>query len=406
MNKKLTDISDKHIFYVSRDLERALWAKAMPFVSIITNNTPFAKILAKKYPNIILIESETALDTWQLLEHPQVITKINTQTLPHILVFKNTKKIESICTKEGWILLNPTATLSNSIEEKITQVEWLDNLASYLPPHRIETLSNIVWADTPFILQFNRSHTGSGTLLIHSKETLQELQQKFPHRPVRISTVIDGAMITSNNVVSKDDIIVGNINYQITGLFPFTDQAFATIGNDWGVAHTLLDEQQRKEYSTMVHAIGGQLRNSGWRGLFGIDVMIEQNTGKLFLIEINARQAASTTFESYLQTKQHKDGVTIGEAHLLALLEISVTQTDLIPIKNGAQIILRNKQNSPMRHLERLSQQLESEGLTVFPYENTKPGSDALRIQSSEQIMTEHNIFNDHGKRIATIIGA
>ena len=31
-------------------------------------------------------------------------------------------------------------------------------------------------------------------------------------------------MFTNNNVVTRDTILVGNINYQITGLPPFTDQ--------------------------------------------------------------------------------------------------------------------------------------------------------------------------------------
>jgi hypothetical protein len=39
----------------------------------------------------------------------------------------------------------------------------------------------------------------------------------------------------------------------------------------------------------------------GWRGLFGIDVIKDLERNAIHLIEINARQPASTSFEAKLQ---------------------------------------------------------------------------------------------------------
>ncbi|MBT3817118.1 MAG: hypothetical protein HOG08_02105 [Candidatus Magasanikbacteria bacterium] len=400
---KLNNISTKQIIYVTRDIERALWAKDLPFVSIITNCTPFAKSITENNSNILLLEEDKPLDTWQLLEHKKTKTYLEQYALPHIVVFKNTKRIETTCKKNNWAIINPSAELSNRIEEKISQVEWLEELTSYLPPHRIDTLANIVWTDTPFILQFNRAHTGSGTQLISSKEELQTLQQKFPHRPVRMSTAIDGMMFTSNNVVSKDKTILGNISYQITGLAPFTDQAFATIGNDWGVTNDLLDEAQNIQYKKIVDDIGDKLRASGWRGLFGVDVIVEHNTGHIYLIEINARQPASTTCESTLQKKKDSELITIGEAHLLSLFDESVEQKDIISITDGAQIIVRNKAEKTYA-VEHVEQRLKEEPVKIILYNNNKAGSDLLRIKTNKQLIIKHNTLTDLGTRIANII--
>ena len=80
---------------------------------------------------------------------------------------------------------------------------------------------------------------------------------------------------------------------------------------------------------------------------------MKQKTGRLYLLEINARQPASTTYESQLQsTVCHSDPEDSGEeslanrcttfeAHLASLLSVSPDKYKLITIKNGAQIIQR-----------------------------------------------------------------
>ena len=112
---------------------------------------------------------------------------------------------------------------------------------------------------------------------------------------------IDGPLFTNNNVVAKDTVLLGNINYQITGLLPFTENPFSTIGNDWELPRKILTKKQLARYNKIATDVGNRLRDSGWKGLFGIDVVLEQSTGKLYLLEINCRQPASTTYESQLQ---------------------------------------------------------------------------------------------------------
>ncbi|HYE60013.1 MAG TPA: hypothetical protein VEA18_02405, partial [Candidatus Kapabacteria bacterium] len=177
------------IIYVARDLERALgYAPTTEGYTIISNSTPFAKEIAGTSPSVHLIESPTVLDTADLLEHPKVhacIEQYRHGTIPHILVFKNTERIERICTEKGWHLLNPSATLANTIEEKISQITWLGELSNLLPPHTVQPCKDITWDGSPFILQFNRAHTGTGTLLISSQQDLERIQVSFPDRPAR-----------------------------------------------------------------------------------------------------------------------------------------------------------------------------------------------------------------------------
>ena len=398
---KILDIlaSMRPLFYVTRDIERAIGVPlSPPFYFIISNFTPFSKTLAEGRTNILLVESEALLDTHELLNHKTVqdfITKNCENNKANILVFKNTAVIEKICADMNWHLLNPSAKLSQTIEEKISQVEWLDELRKYLPPHKIQVARDVVFDDKPFILQFNRAHTGLGTMLITSEFELADIQNKFPDRPVRITQFIDGPMLTSNNVVCTDKILLGNISYQITGTAPFTDNPFTTIGNDWSLPHTLLDDKLKAQYHTIATNIGNKLREFGWKGLFGIDVIFDTAAQKLYLIEINARQPASTTYESILQEKY-----TTFEAHLAALTDAPTSE--LTQITDGAQIIVRNSEYMKGKKQENIIQKLTDLNLdlNIILYTNTVPGSDWIRIQTTQSLFTAHNIFNDLGEKI------
>ncbi|HBU06846.1 MAG TPA: hypothetical protein DEB09_02075 [Candidatus Magasanikbacteria bacterium] len=434
----MIDLSKKPIIYITRDIERALGLDLdTPGYFIISNSTPFAKSVAEGHNNVLLIESDKQLDTWELLEHLSSrsaqggegsLSKTQKDAQKrdssvasllrngHVVVFKPTTQIEKICQENNWKLLNPSAELSNKIEEKISGLEWLGDLQKYLPKNKVDLCKNIsiipfkrFWPFQhfkPFILQFNRAHTGEGTILIESESQLEEIKQKFPDRPVRITEYISGPMFTSNNVVTKNKILVGNISYQITGLKPFTDNPFTTIGNDWSFANKYLNEEQIKQYNNIVNDIGEKLRQDGWKGLFGVDIVVDETSGKLYLIEINARQPASTTYESQLQQMsgtynlKPKTYSTTFEAHIMSLLDLNI-ENELIKITDGAQIIQRVTKDIPSLHEPKYNKRPD---FKIIKYNNTKPNSDLLRTQTLYPIIEAHNKLNLNGLKIIDFI--
>ncbi len=391
------------VVYVARDLERTL---GLPLstsdIYIISNFTTFANSLAQGHKNVLLIKNKELLDTRDLLTHPLAKKFISKLCCPQILVFKNTPLLEKICAQQGYELLNPSAELGNLVEEKISQVQWLGELKKFLPSHEVKPAKALRWQNKKFILQFNRAHTGSGTVLIENENQLQEIQKNFPDRPVRVTKYIEGVMLTNNNVVWGKKVLVGNINVQITGTQPFTTREFATVGNDWKYADKILNTKQKKQYEQIATAIGKKLAKNGWRGLFGIDVMFETKTGKLYLIEINARQPASTSYESQLQQKKNKNGLTTFQAHLLALMGEKNTTAKLTVIKDGAQITQKVMPNKNKISNKKLSQNIAKfckDNFQVFVYENTEIESDWIRMQSPRGILKDQNSLNSIGEK-------
>ncbi len=394
------------LVYIARDIERALGAEPIGDYYIITNKTSYSVSIKNKYnENVYLIDKGEILDTFELLsldEVQEIIKKLNAD----VLVFKNTIHIQQYCKEKNIKLLNPDANLSEKVENKITQVSWLSELSSLLPKHFISTVREIdenkLVENKVLIFQWSHGHTGNGTILISNINELNDLKKKFPYREVRVTEYIKGPMFTANIVVTDTVILLGNISYQITGMLPFTENAFSTIGNDWSVPHTILTENHIKSFESIAEKVGQKMQKENWRGLFGIDVIYDEERDELKLIEINARQPASTTYESQLQAKFKIHGIpgsTVFEAHVNALLKNGKV-LPLIPINDGAQILQRVTKLT--RKVD--TSKLTNAGYKVIQYDEIKDNSDLVRIQSDKGIMEVHNKFNKRGKEIITLI--
>ncbi len=401
------------LIYVTRDIERALGMAPSDTYHIISNRSTYGEAVERQFPaSITLIEDEKQeiAGTGNLLDNPattELIGRITERTgeRPWVMIFKNTARIEPIIKARGWNLINPPAMTSEKVENKISQVLWLGSLEKFLPAHRLEFAKNIEWTGTPFVLQWAHGHTGGGTILVQNDVQLAELKTKFPERRARLTEYIDGPSFTVNVVVTPTTILMSSVSYQITGLKPFTDMPFATIGNDWDLADKLLTSADRKVIDNFTADLGAKMQQEQWRGLFGIDIIKDAKSGQIYLIELNARQPASTTFESQLQEAKRLQGspdavdrMTTFEAHVAALLGEPVKP--LIPIKDGAQIVQRitSQKKSLAGDVEGT---LTLDGFKVISYDNTDDNADLLRIQSKTGIMLDHNRLNENGMNIA-----
>ena len=211
---------DKVIVYVTREIERALGITPSQRFCIVSNRTPYGETVQKQYPDFVtLIEPpvEKLLGTTELLESPITAKLMEdlASASPYILVFKNTLRVETVIKARNWRVLNPNSSLSERVENKISQIRWLGPLGTkYLPPHAIKPAKNITLKGSePFIVQWAHGHTGDGTMLIKTADDLRAIQEKFPERMARVTSFVKGPSFTVNAVVTGNRILMGNISY-------------------------------------------------------------------------------------------------------------------------------------------------------------------------------------------------
>src|SRR3989344_564783 len=300
------------IWYVTKDIERALGIDFEKYsdVRVVSNHSPLADLFKKFYPARILLKEEGG-STLELLE--KIALEIQKKDKnPEIIVFKNSSQIERCIKKNKWTLLNPKAKLIEKFEHKINQ--------------------------------YNLGHTGSGTKIIDEAKTLEEEKTKYPKREAKITKFIYGDCVTLNACVLETEIAVGAISLQLTGINGLTDNKLATVGNDWAYVENNLDKKQLEGIKKIAVRVGEVMREAKWKGLFGLDIIVEKETKDLYVIEINARQPASASFETRLRNLQKENGPMDWHYTALKDKNISIEAEKAI---RASQMFLR-KQNGAL----------------------------------------------------------
>jgi hypothetical protein len=233
-------------------------------------------------------------------------TPINTK--PAIMVFKVSLAIEKTCQKYGLTLLNTSSALNKKYELKISQFNNLPKLLCFFPKTIITTLSKTNYNEISkklgktFVIQYNRGHTGSSTSFIKDEKDFIKEKQLYPNRLARIAELIKGESYTVNACSTRFGIAYGGLSYQITGIKECTNKEGGTVGNDWSYPKKLKPKvhSQIKEILEKLHS---EMFASGIKGLFGIDIIITPRQ-RVYLIEVNARQPASTSMHTKLMLNE------------------------------------------------------------------------------------------------------
>ena len=356
INEKL---KDNPLFYVTCDAERALGLEDLlhNYHIVCLEDSQVVDLLVKTNKNILCLEKEIGSlyekNSNKLLKNKIVQDYIRryAKTSGYIQFFKIAPNLELTSNKLNLKILNTNSNLNRKYELKISQYKSLAHLDINFPLTDIEILKNLRYEmlaekfGVPFVIQFNRGHTGQGTVMINSKYDLDDLAKKFPERTVRISKYIKGNAYTLNACITKYGIYCGGISFQLTGISEATSNKNSTVGNDWGCANALSQEQISK-IQLITKTIGLEMKKFGYVGLFGLDLVIENKTNNIYTIEVNARQPASIPLFTKLQIDDGQ--IPISLMHIAEFLGIEydcdIEKYNLHEAKPrpAAQLFIRN----------------------------------------------------------------
>lgn len=354
-------IGDKYFYYISNYIDHAQgyerWIKN--FKGICLWKTPYSEYLSRKGVEVFCYNDkrENQLDSkLDVKSSAQILDSIIDQNLisfeegNFFQTFKISPRFSTLVDKLKGYLINTSDDLNRLFESKVSQAEIFDKYKINFPKTIIIKLKDLNYQDAVnlfgenFVIQFNRGHTGNGTIFVKSKEQYLELQMKFPQRILRISEFINSNTYTVNGCLTKNGVFLSGLCRQISGIPELSTDMGGTVGNNY--AHglnssqilSLMDEVKKVEVALNAH---------NYRGLFGLDFMIQGDS--IVLLEINARQTMSVPFNSTLQ--ESKGQVPLILLHIVEFLDIdfeldreSYNMENTLPFE-AAQLILRNKSN-------------------------------------------------------------
>lgn len=356
MKKYLKFLSKKSVFFITPDVKRGLgFEDLLPDYHIICiYSDPLISVLRKNKANILCLEELTSgninpvKNSGQLLENKLVENYIrkNSVSVPFIAFFKPSLKIEYIIKKKNYKSLGNSVYLNEKFENKIHLIDLLrKDFSGLINDSLTEKLTGLKFSDCakkfnlPFVIQFGHGWAGRTTFLIENEKSFNGLKSKYPLTIVKAARLIVGYTILNNCCVYGNNIFVGPPALQINGIKKLSPKDFVTCGRQW--PDTILSKKMISDIKETSIGIGQLMSLEGYRGFFGIDFLVDQKSGRIYLSEINARLTASSAFYTGLERD-------LGEIPLLALHYASLLNENLsFPLNinlriKGAQVIFRD----------------------------------------------------------------
>lgn len=194
----------------------------------------------------------------------------------YIQVFKVSPQIENRCKDLNLRLLNNSAKLSQYFEDKfnLTDVLTNANLDDFIPNTYLTDISQVSYENSKHIVvQLNRGHTGDGTWIIKSNHDLEEIKEKLFHAEVKVTEFLEGIPVNANGIVTRNGTYVGGLNRQIQdNTNKIAPHPGVTLGNSYDLS--FLNSETKSNIISLIQKLGDFMSTKGYKGFFGIDLMI------------------------------------------------------------------------------------------------------------------------------------
>ncbi|MFH1966374.1 MAG: ATP-grasp domain-containing protein [Patescibacteria group bacterium] len=330
---------------------------------------------------------------------------------PAILVLKSSTKMEQTCQENNWKLLtNPTTFGKETLENKIKFRRILREIEIEVPPGKIASVDKLHYGHLinkyglPFVIQHPTKGGGKGTFFINNQEdfnkTFKKLkgewieedgETKFEAIPEAIvAKFIQGSSPSITGCVTKHGILSTNLQHQVLDipqLFNPTRGSGLFCGHDW-TSSRFSQEVDQQAYE-ITEKIGQYFKEMGYKGIFGLDFVLDEETEKLYLIECNPRLLGSFPTLNMVQFINNEP-LILG-FHILEFLDVDY-EIDLEEInrlmrqdKIGAQMLPHNL----TEHWARNHKQIEAGiyKLNKDKLEYLRPGYDLKHLKDKEEFL-------------------
>lgn len=150
----------------------------------------------------------------------------------------------------------------------------------------------------PYVARAPFASSGLGTFLVRSDDDA-ELVLGVPHAdgPWLFEEYVTGYSLNTTGVVGTQRTAVFAPSVQILGEPECSDLPFGFCGNDYPTAGAL-PEPVLREVAAQTRTLGDHLRELGYRGVFGMDLVIDRR-GRVLPCEINPRFQNSTALLNF-----------------------------------------------------------------------------------------------------------
>ena len=247
----------------------------------------------------IEFQSGEEINNW-LLRHHEVRAHIARLTppgaRPKIAMVFFDEETEAICAELGYELILPAAELRERLDSKMTTTRIADSVGVPSVPNIITTVQSweqlLAEADqaglgTDLVIQTAYGDSGKTTYFVTDKRGFDKIADDVLDTEIKVMKRINNRPIAVEAVLTRHGTVVGPFMTEITGHKELTPYRGGWAGNE--MFPGVLDDATRHAAMSMVRKLGDRLGQEGYRGFFEVDVLLDTDTGEVYLGELNPR---------------------------------------------------------------------------------------------------------------------
>ncbi len=347
-----------------------------------------------------------------VITHPQTRKYLADYSHPLLLPYKASNSMFTACRKNNWLLAaNPPSFGKGLLDNKVKFRRILQKIGVPTPPGEIAAFGNLSFDylarkyGLPFVVQYPLSGGGKGTFFIRSKHDLVTMRQSLialakgridGYQELVISRFIKGPSPSVTGCATRWGIFATAPQYQILSmpeLYNRSQGAGLFCGHDWSSSH--FSEAVRRQIGEAVEKTGRYLYGIGYRGIFGLDFIMDEKTKRVYTVECNPRLLGSLPTLTMAQVRNGEPPILAF--HILEFLDAEVS-VDVRAVnalmgkeKLGAQMFLHNLSDREMRIRGSVKPgvyQLEKQRLSYL-----RPGYKLSHLQDEKEFIISDGVL-------------
>lgn len=236
----------------------------------------------------------------------------------------------------------PPPDLKTLLEDKIRLPTLLREAGLPAVPGRVVRLRDTSYAELSrnlrghrLVIQQRRGSTGTGTHLVCGSDDFERLRGDLGNLTVRASRYVAGATFNVNACNCRAGVAVAAPSLKAVGLPDLSWRSTAGCGNDW---HRDLLEATAPVLIASAEALGDYLlREYNYRGIWGVDIVIDRDNETPFVVDLNPRFQGTTVHESL--AKSASGFAPLPVLHLLEFLGASLADLDVAAYNRASPVV-------------------------------------------------------------------
>ena len=257
----------------------------------------------------------------------------------YLLLYQSYKDIELLAKIKGWKLISNPESLRTRLGDRMFFRNLVNKLGLPKIPCLLCSYNKLYqrdyeyWKNTiggSFVIRLLdiKKGGGRGTFFIKGKEDYERVRELLKHgrwrgvllKNIFIQRYIDGIPVSVALCITVHGVLISCIPRQLIDL-PYCFHGHENgvfCGHSWGEDDII--ERYRTDIQRQAHLIGEYIREKGYRGIMGIDFILDQNNRVIYPLEINARLTGAFPMLDQLYMKE---GIIPMHAfHILEFLKI------------------------------------------------------------------------------------